>query len=41
MNYLKEQGLQYRPLQEQLETSTSGEKLVFHVFGALAEFEGA
>jgi DNA invertase Pin-like site-specific DNA recombinase len=39
VNYLKEQGLQSRPLQEQLETSTSGEKLIFHVFGALAEFQ--
>jgi DNA invertase Pin-like site-specific DNA recombinase len=26
-------------LQEQLDTSTSGGKLVFHFFGALAEFE--
>jgi DNA invertase Pin-like site-specific DNA recombinase len=26
-------------LQERLETSTSGGKLIFHVFGALAEFE--
>jgi DNA invertase Pin-like site-specific DNA recombinase len=26
-------------LQEQLDTHTSGGKLVFHVFGALAEFE--
>jgi DNA invertase Pin-like site-specific DNA recombinase len=34
VNYLKEQGLQSRPLQEQLETSTSGGKLIFHVFGA-------
>jgi DNA invertase Pin-like site-specific DNA recombinase len=28
-----------RTLQEQLDTATSGGKLVFHVFGALAEFE--
>jgi DNA invertase Pin-like site-specific DNA recombinase len=28
-----------RSLQEQLDTNTSGGKLVFHVFGALAEFE--
>jgi DNA invertase Pin-like site-specific DNA recombinase len=27
-----------RSLQEQLDTSTSGGKLVFHFFGALAEF---
>jgi len=26
-------------LQEQIDTTTSGGKLVFHVFGALAEFE--
>jgi DNA invertase Pin-like site-specific DNA recombinase len=29
----------FRSLQEQLDTATSGGKLVFHVFGALAEFE--
>jgi DNA invertase Pin-like site-specific DNA recombinase len=29
----------FRSLQEQLDTSTSGGKLVFHFFGALAEFE--
>jgi DNA invertase Pin-like site-specific DNA recombinase len=28
-----------RSLQEQIDTTTSGGKLVFHVFGALAEFE--
>jgi DNA invertase Pin-like site-specific DNA recombinase len=36
---LQEQGVHFRSLQEQLDTSTSGGKLVFHVFGALAEFE--
>ena len=32
-------GIGFRSLQEQLDTTTSGGKLVFHVFGALAEFE--
>jgi DNA invertase Pin-like site-specific DNA recombinase len=32
-------GVQFRSLQEQLDTGTSGGKLVFHIFGALAEFE--
>jgi DNA invertase Pin-like site-specific DNA recombinase len=36
---LQERGVQFRSLQESLDTSTSGGKLVFHVFGALAEFE--
>jgi DNA invertase Pin-like site-specific DNA recombinase len=36
---LQERGVQFRSLQEQLDTATSGGKLVFHVFGALAEFE--
>jgi DNA invertase Pin-like site-specific DNA recombinase len=33
------QGVGFRSLQEQIDTTTSGGKLVFHVFGALAEFE--
>jgi DNA invertase Pin-like site-specific DNA recombinase len=36
---LEERGVHFRSLQEQLDTGTSGGKLVFHVFGALAEFE--
>src|SRR3954447_24297200 len=36
---LQERGVGFRSLQEQLDTTTSGGKLVFHVFGALAEFE--
>ena len=36
---LQERGTGFRSLQEQLDTRTSGGKLVFHVFGALAEFE--
>src|SRR5574339_852726 len=36
---LQERGIGFRSLPEQLATTTSGGKLVFHVFGALAEFE--
>src|SRR3954467_4772481 len=36
---LQEQGIGFRFLQEQIDTTTSGGKLIFHVFGALAEFE--
>ncbi len=36
---LKERQVEFQSLQEQIDTSTSGGKLIFHVFGALAEFE--
>jgi DNA invertase Pin-like site-specific DNA recombinase len=36
---LQQRGIRFKSLQEQLDTGTSGGKLVFHVFGALAEFE--
>jgi len=36
---LQGRGIGFRSLQEQIDTTTSGGKLVFHVFGALAEFE--
>src|SRR3954453_12605923 len=36
---LSARGIGFRSLQEQIDTTTSGGKLVFHVFGALAEFE--
>jgi DNA invertase Pin-like site-specific DNA recombinase len=36
---LADRGVGFRSLQEQIDTTTSGGKLVFHVFGALAEFE--
>ena len=36
---LQEQSIGFKSLQEQIDTATSGGKLVFHVFGALAEFE--
>jgi DNA invertase Pin-like site-specific DNA recombinase len=39
IRHLEQQGVHFRSLQEQLDTGTSGGKLVFHVFGALAEFE--
>src|SRR3954447_941155 len=36
---LQERGIGFRSLQEQIDTTTSGGKLIFHFFGALAEFE--
>jgi DNA invertase Pin-like site-specific DNA recombinase len=36
---LAQRGIGFRSLQENLETTTSSGKLVFHMFGALAEFE--
>lgn len=36
---LETRGIGFRSLQENIDTNTSGGKLVFHVFGALAEFE--
>jgi DNA invertase Pin-like site-specific DNA recombinase len=36
---LSERGVSFRSLQEQIDTTTSGGKLIFHIFGALAEFE--
>jgi DNA invertase Pin-like site-specific DNA recombinase len=39
IRHLESRGVHVKSLQEQLDTTTSGGKLVFHVFGALAEFE--
>lgn len=39
VNLLKERGVGLLSLQEKIDTTTSGGKLIFHVFGALAEFE--
>ena len=36
---LERRGIGLKSLQEQIDTTTPGGKLVFHVFGALAEFE--
>jgi len=36
---LAERGVGFKSLQENIDTTTSGGKLVFHIFGALAEFE--
>jgi DNA invertase Pin-like site-specific DNA recombinase len=36
---LAERGIGFRSLQEAIDTTTPGGKLVFHVFAALAEFE--
>jgi DNA invertase Pin-like site-specific DNA recombinase len=36
---IADQGVGFRSLQEQIDTTTPGGKLVFHVFAALAEFE--
>jgi DNA invertase Pin-like site-specific DNA recombinase len=36
---LQEKGIGFKSLTESIDTTTSGGKLVFHIFGALAEFE--
>lgn len=36
---LEEQGIGFRSLEENIDTTTSGGRLIFHIFGALAEFE--
>jgi DNA invertase Pin-like site-specific DNA recombinase len=36
---LDNRGVGFRSLTEQIDTTTSGGKLIFHIFGALAEFE--
>jgi DNA invertase Pin-like site-specific DNA recombinase len=36
---LKKRGVGFQSLQESIDTTTSGGRLVFHIFGALAEFE--
>jgi len=36
---LEHQGIGFKSLTENIDTTTSGGKLIFHIFGALAEFE--
>lgn len=36
---LESRGIGFRSIQESLDTNTPGGKLIFHMFGALAEFE--
>jgi DNA invertase Pin-like site-specific DNA recombinase len=36
---LHTRGIGFKSLTEQIDTTTSGGKLIFHIFGALAEFE--
>ena len=36
---LEAQGIGFKSLQENIDTTTSGGKLIFHIFGSLAEFE--
>ena len=36
---LNDKGIGFKSLQEHMDTTTSGGKLIFHIFGALAEFE--
>lgn len=36
---LEERGVAFQSIQESIDTTTSGGRLVFHIFGALAEFE--
>lgn len=36
---LSDHGIGFKSLQENIDTTTSGGKLIFHIFGALAEFE--
>lgn len=36
---LSEKGIGFKSLQENIDTTSSGGQLIFHIFGALAEFE--
>ena len=39
VTHLEERNIGFKSLTEAIDTTTSGGKLVFHIFGALAEFE--
>ncbi len=39
VNQLNQKGVFFKSLQENIDTASSGGKLTFHLFGALAEFE--
>jgi DNA invertase Pin-like site-specific DNA recombinase len=39
MTDLEERSIGFKSLTENIDTTTSGGKLIFHIFGALAEFE--
>ena len=39
INDLNSKGVGFKSLTENIDTTTSGGKLIFHIFGALAEFE--
>ena len=39
VNLLNERGIGFKSITEQIDTTTSGGKLIFHIFGSIAEFE--
>lgn len=39
MDALQQQGIEFKSLQENIDTSSSGGRLVFNIFASLAEFE--
>ena len=39
INQLDEQKISFKSLQESIDTTSSSGKLIFHIFGALSEFE--